>query len=558
MRTSGRFIFLLFTLLFVLPWHLEGNALAIPAVQKTVLPNQLVVLHAEDHSLPFVTLELLINGGARSDPAGQEGLAFLTARGLLLGTSLHSADRINEDIDYLGASIGSSAGRDYSTMTLRVLKKDIDKGLDIFTEVLTKPVFPEEEIAREKKKTLAEIQSEDDQPGDVAEKEFIKTMFRSSPYGHPVNGTKESIPKITRESIDHFYKTYYRPNNCILALSGDISAEEVRTRILPRFDALPAGEVHQPDFTSAFAKGPLTIKINREITQANIIIGNQGISRGNPDFYAVTVMNYVLGGGGFASRLLEEIRNKRGLAYSVESFFDAEKYPGSFQIVLQTKNATAREAISLALQQMDLIRKEPISDKELEGAKKYLVGSFPMRIDTQAKLTDFLLRVQYYDLGLDFPEKYPSLIRAVTKEDVLRVAKKYLHPEDYVLIVVADLKEAGMNTESQLKRTSGQNDFTQHDLGISIDNVSPGLQSKYHLEDSKGIVVTAVRTDSPADVAGIKAGDVILQIDRKPVSSVQEFKSIIGLWEDTRTIELLVKRQGKSSYVVIGSYLNTL
>ena len=155
-------------------------------------------------------------------------------------------------------------------------------------------------------------------------------------------------------------------------------------------------------------------------------------------------MNYILGGGGFSSRLVEEIRNKRGLAYSVASFFDPGKYPGSFQISLQTKNSSAREAIALSLQGVERIRKELVSEKELEGAKKYLIGSFPMRLNTQAKLTNFLTQVEYYGLGLDYPEKYPSLIRSITREEVLRVAKKYLHPKNLILVVVANLKESGM------------------------------------------------------------------------------------------------------------------
>ena len=186
------------------------------------------------------------------------------------------------------------------------------------------------------------------------------------------------------------------------------------------------------------------MKIDRGITQANIILGHAGVSRDNPDYYALTVMNYILGGGGFSSRLVRKIRNKRGLAYSVASFFDPGKYPGSFQIVLQTKNSSAREAISLSLQEMERIRKELVSEKELEGAKKYLIGSFPMRLDTQGKLANFLTQVEYYGLGPDYPEKYPSLIRSITREEVLRVAKKYLHPKNTILVVVANLKEAGM------------------------------------------------------------------------------------------------------------------
>ena len=230
---------------------------------------------------------------------------------------------------------------------------------------------------------------------------------------------------------------------------GDISPEKLKAQVISRLEKMGAAQLPGETLKPVFAEGPETIKINREITQANIIIGGAGISRENPDFYAVSLMNYILGGGGFASRLLEEIRNRRGLAYSVASFFDAGEYPGSFQIVLQTKNASAAEAISLALQQIELIQKEPVSDRELEGAKKYLTGSFPLRLDTQSKLSDFLLQVEYYGLGLDYPEKYPSLIKSVTKDDVLRVAKKYLHPKSSIQVVVADLKETKLGSTLQ-------------------------------------------------------------------------------------------------------------
>ncbi len=422
----------------------ESNLYAMPPVQRMTLSNQLVLLASAEHSLPFVTLQLLIASGSRKDPSGEEGLAYLTAKGLLHGTSKRTINQINEELDFLGASLNSSSGRDYATLSLRVLKKDLDKGFDLFMEVLTQPVFPEEEIKREIEKTMAAIQSEEDQPEEVAEKAFLKALFLNSPYAHPVEGTKESVPKLKREEALRFYRSYYHPNNAILTVVGDITGQEIKTKLVPQLEKWSKGEVPKVPFVTTFEKGQKTVKINRPITQANIILGNAGVSRENPDFYALTVMNYILGGGGFASRLMEVIRNKRGLAYSVGSFFDPGKYPGSFQIVLQTKNPSAREAISLALQQIEQIQKELVSEKELEGAKKYLIGSFPMRLDTQGKLANFLSQVEYYGLGLDYPEKYPSLIRSVTREDILRVAKKYLHPKKYVLVIVADLKEADL------------------------------------------------------------------------------------------------------------------
>jgi zinc protease len=345
----------------------------------------------------------------------------------------------------MGASLNASASRDFATVNLRILKRDLDKGLDLLMEALTEPTFPGEEIQREVEKTLAAIQAEEDDPGTVAEKEFQKNLFVKGPYGHPAEGTKESLSRLSREALEKFYRTYYHPNNSILTVAGDVTAEEVRTKILPRLMKWQMAEILKQPLPAAFTKEPKTMKIDRTITQANIIVGHQGVSRDNPDFYALTVMNYILGGGGFASRLMEEIRNKRGLAYSVASFFDAGKDTGSFQIVLQTKNSSAREAISIVLQQMERIRKEPVSDKELDGAKKYLIGSFPLRLDTQGKIASFLAQLEYYGLRLDYPERYPSLIQSVMRQDVLRVAQKYLYPENPILVVVANLKEAGLD-----------------------------------------------------------------------------------------------------------------
>jgi len=428
----------------ILGLFLSLPAQAVPPVQRMVISNELVFLVSEESSLPFVTMGLFVDSGSWRDPRGQEGLSYLTAKGLLLGTSQRDAAAINEELDFMGISLTASSTRDYTAVTLRVLKKDLDKGLDLLVEVLTQPIFPEKELQREVEKTRAAIQSEEDQPEEVAEKAFQKDLFGTGPYGHPVEGTKESLPRLTRDAVIRFHSSFYHPNNSILSVVGDITAQEVHTKILPRFEKWPKGKIKEEVVVTTFAEAQKTLKINRSITQANIILGQAGVRRDNPDYYALTVMNYILGGGGFSSRLMEEIRNKRGLAYSVASFFDYGKYPGSFQIVLQTKNASAREGISLSLQQMERIRKELVSEKEIEGAKKYLVGSFPMRFDTQAKLVNFLSQVEYYGLGLDYPEKYPTLIRSVTREAVLRVAQKYLHPENHILVVVANLREAGL------------------------------------------------------------------------------------------------------------------
>lgn len=423
----------------------EGMPQSLPAVQRLVLPNQLVVLLSEESSLPVVTLQMLVNAGSRRDPHGVEGTAYLTAQGLLLGTSQYTATALQEELDFLGASLDVAVQRDYITLGLHVLKKHLDKGIELFLDVLTQPTFPAQEVRKEIEQTLALVRAAEEQPQQVAEKAFRYTLFLPKPYGHPVEGTEAALPILTREALEHFYQSYYHPNNAILAVVGAITPEEVQTKLLARLAAWPTGQIPEATFSTIFAPRPPrleTITIDKPITQANIVLGHAGVSRENPDFYALMVMNYLLGGGGFASRLVEELRVQRGLANAVASFFETSKYPGAFQIVLQTKNASAREAVALALQEMERMRTEMISEEELARAKKYLIGSFPFRLGTQRQLASFLTELEYYRLGLDYTQQYPGRIMSVTREQMYRVAQTYLHPDRALLVIVANLQEA--------------------------------------------------------------------------------------------------------------------
>ena len=429
-----------------------GLSNAMSPVQRTVLPNGLVLLTSEEHSLPFVTFKLLIHAGTRRDPSGQSGLASLTARALLFGTQKQSMASVNEQLDFMGASLSSDAGRDYMVLSFRVLKKDLNDGFKLFMEVLCEPAFPAEEVKNEVARTLAAIRASEDRPGEVAGKAFSKALYGGGPYGQPVIGTKESVEKLTVEGVRQFYGSCYDPGNGIMVIVGDIEEHALKDTIVPQLSAWKAHTTPVSAVEIRPESGKKTVTIDRPLTQANLILGHEGITRNNPDFYAVTVMNYILGGGGLTSRLMQEIREKRGLAYSVSSNFDAGKYQGSFRIVLQTKNASARDAIGLAVTEMSRMRTQLVSEKELDGAKKYLIGSFPLRLITQDGIAGFLLQVEYLGLGFDYAERYPELIQAVTAEDVLRVAKAYLHPETYILVAVADVKEAGLKTEREGSR----------------------------------------------------------------------------------------------------------
>jgi zinc protease len=409
--------------------------------QRSVLDNGLILLTSEQRALPMVSIELLIDAGSSHDGAKQEGLANLTATLLTYGTKRRTALQISDAVDFIGASLSVSCGEDLAGVSMTVLKKDLGTGLELLAEVLTLSTFPQEEIDRQKQAIIAAIRAKEEDPGDIAQRRFAAALYPQSPYGRPVEGNEASVNALQQKSLREFYARYYRPNRTILSVVGDISHQEVAQALNKAFRSWHKGEPAKPPAAPSKIGGPDSIRVDKELSQANIILGHEGVGRENPDYYAVQVMNYILGGGGFSSRVLDSIRNERGLAYSVYSYFSAEKHRGTFELVMQTKNETALDAIRIAGDEIRRMREQPVTEQELKDAKDYLTGSFPLRFDTNLKVANFLAQVEYFQLGLDYPDRYPDLIQRVTRDDVRRVAQKYLKPEKLITVIVANQKK---------------------------------------------------------------------------------------------------------------------
>lgn len=409
--------------------------------KRTVLDNGLVLLTSEQRALPMVSISMLVNAGSRYEGAGQGGLANLTARLLTYGTQRQSAVQISESLDFIGAKLSTDCGDDVADVNLTILKKDLAVGLQLLAEILTESTFPRSEVDRQKQAVIASIRAREEEPGTVAAIKFAEALFPQSPYGRPVEGTEASVKTLVRKNLQDFFTRYYRPNRAIIAVVGDVAEKEIATALTKAFSRWQKGEPERKPLGPTVIGATQELRVNKDLTQANIVLGHNGVTRGNPDYYAIQVMNYILGGGGFSSRAMDSIRNERGLAYSVYSYFAAEKSHGSFQFVMQTKNETALEAIRIAKEEIRRIREEPVSEQELNDAKDYLIGSFPLRFDTNRKVAGFLAQVEYYQLGLDYPERYPGLVRKVTREDVQRVAKRYFLPEKLITVIVGNLSK---------------------------------------------------------------------------------------------------------------------
>ncbi len=414
-----------------------------PIGKRIVLDNGMILLFEEKKDIPMVTVSVAVNAGGIVEPADKPGVASLTASLLMQGTKTRTAGEISREIDFVGGSLSVSGGGDYATAGLRVLTKDLRKGFDLLADVLMNPVFDQKEIDRKVKETLAEIQRQKEEPESIASQAFAKAVFGDHPYGKTNEDVAAYLPKLSRADILDFYAAHYGPNAVIIAVVGDVEEQNAVSLILDSFKKWKRTGRSVPSHREPPKREATTvIKIDKKVTQASIAIGHVGIDRANPDFYAVMVMNYILGGGGFSSRLMDNIRDNRGLAYDVHSSFSAQKEPGAFQVWIQTKNESANDALDEVFKELRRLQAEPVAAGELADAKAYLTGSFPLRMDTSAKIAGMLTSIEIYNLGLDYPRRYPDLIKAVTADDVLRVAKKYLRPDATAIVVVANQEKA--------------------------------------------------------------------------------------------------------------------
>jgi len=270
--------------------------------KRFVTDNGMTVIIQEAHSLPVVNVEVIVKAGAVLEPDDKAGLAHLTAELLDEGTATRSATQIADAVDFIGAGLSADGGEDYATASLRVLKKDLNTGMDLLSDILLHPSFPDQELERKRQELLGEIISEKDQPGEVADKAFNQIVFGANPYHRPTEGTEQTLPAISRADVLQFYEQYYHPNNAIMTIVGDITESEAVSLLKTYFGPWARNPIPAVTIPPAVGLEKSVVKlIDKDLTQANIILGHLGIDRKNPDYYAVTVMNYILGGGGFSA-----------------------------------------------------------------------------------------------------------------------------------------------------------------------------------------------------------------------------------------------------------------
>ncbi len=412
-----------------------------PKVDRVVLENGMILYLLEDHDLPIFGITARIRTGAVYEPQEKAGLASLTGHVMRSGGTVSMpADKMNEELEFMAASVETSIERESGSASLSTLKKDIDKGLKIFADVLMNPAFPEDKIRMRKDEVIESIRRKNDTPTHTAHREVRRIMYDSKhPYSRKVEGTLETIEKITRDDMVAFHKRFYHPNNIILGISGDFNKDEIIKKLNTVFAEWKKEDNKFPEVPKVerhFEKS--VYYVYKDINQSNVIMGHLGINRKSPDYFPVMIMNFILGGGSFTARIPGRIRSDEGLAYSAFSAFQTSRDIGMFFVTCQTKLESTNRAISIALEEIDKMRKAPIEKEELAQAKETFMNQYVFRFTTSASIVGQKVDIEYEELPLNYLETYLDNVKAVTQEDIQRVAREYLHPDKIKILVVGN------------------------------------------------------------------------------------------------------------------------
>ncbi len=420
-------------------------ALARPAgamdIERVVSPkHHIVAWLVEDHAIPVLSVSVAFRGGAALDPAGKEGLAEFASDLMDEGAGDLDSQAYHKALEDIAASVRFDAGPDTFTASLRTLSAKRDRAFELFRMALTAPRFDAEPVARVRAQLLSSLREQLQRPNTIARRLFYRTILPDHPYGRPVEGTLESIPLISAADMKGFVAGRIARDNLVVGVVGDISAQELATRLDTLFGGLPAKSAPRALPQAQYGGAGKLQLVKKPIPQSVAVFGAPGIERKDPDWYAALVMDQIFGSGSFSSRLMEEVREKRGLAYGVHAGLAPYRHGGLIVGGVATRNAKVAESLSVIRDEWKRMEEKGATADELANAKTYINGSFPLSLDSSRRIAQILVAVQLDDLGIDYLDRRAKIIDSVTLADVNRVAKRLLDPAKLTFVVVGDPK----------------------------------------------------------------------------------------------------------------------
>jgi zinc protease len=415
----------------------SAQTLKLPPHEKVVLKNGLTVLLLEKRGVPMIDLCAIVKAGAAVDPSGEDGLASVTAGLLRKGTKARTAQQFAADLDYIGGSFDADAGADFSSVSAEFLTKDLARGLELFSDALLHPTFPQAEVEKLLAQDIDGVKGAKDDPNQVLGQYFGGYLYGTHPYGRPAGGDEVSLQRIKREAIVKFYEGNYAPANTLLAVAGEFNGAEMRKKLEEVLGGWQTRAVSvAPIPAPSPVKGKRLLLVDKDdATQTYFAVGNVGVAHNDPDRVAIRVVNTIFGGR-FTSELNEALRVESGYTYGASSFFDGRKLPGPFGIFSFTKNETTTQAIDLALQVLQKLHKDGVSAEQLKSAKSYIKGQFPPNIETSRQLAQIIASHEFYGLGDDEINQLEARVDAVTPEMARQVIQKHFPQENLVFVLI--------------------------------------------------------------------------------------------------------------------------
>ena len=427
----------LFALVSLAGLLLSNPLLASPDIEHWSTHNGARVYYVHAPELPIMDLHLVFDAGAARDD-DDPGLAIMTNGMLAEGAGGQSADQLAEQFESIGAQFSNSSQRDMAVLSLRTLSeaKVFDAAVKTFTTILTQPDFPQAAFDRERSRLLTTLQRHKQDPGSLANEAFYNAVFAGHPYHTEPTGTEDGVKALSTDKLRAFYKKYYVAANAVVAIVGNLdrtAAEKLAEKVvgnLPQGHAAPALPTVEP------LKQGKEIRIEYPSAQTHILMGQPGMKRGDADYFALYVGNHMLGGSGLVARLAEEIREKRGLAYSTYSYFMPMRELGPYTIGVQTRNDSAQQSLDVLRATVAKFIKEGPTPEELEASKKNITGGFPLRISSNKKIIDYIAMIGFYQLPLDYLDTFNQKVQAVTIADIKKAFQKRIDVDKMVTVMV--------------------------------------------------------------------------------------------------------------------------
>lgn len=424
-----------------------ASQLTFPTFTERSLKNGVPLYVVENHTQPYVSLQLVIRSGASSD-GDLPGLAEFTSILLLSGAGNRNATQLAEEIDFLGAVLDATAGRDETTIGLGVLSNFLEQALDLMADVLLRPSFAADEVTRERRQAIAALKQNRSDPGYLASVQFRRQIYGDSPYGSEIDGTEESLKKITREECIRFHGQHYTAGNAFFVVAGDVDPEEFVAMLDARFGEWAGDKpaVRESPASSASNVRNVVIVDRPGSVQSALRVGGHGLARRDPDYIPLIVLN-TLFGGYFNSRINNNLRERHGFTYGARSSVEGLLLPGSISVVASVGTEVTDRAIEEIVRELEMVSSEMVQEQELEMVKSYIVGSQALQTETPGQVASFVRAIALYGLPTDYYQRFPAEVHKLTREDLLRVARRYLGPESMVIVVAGNAAAIGESLE---------------------------------------------------------------------------------------------------------------